>query len=98
MLTITFAQFPIFLTISKFLNAFAPAPTSFVYFILVLSGYKILEMAGIQICHVKVIFTLPTTLDISVDPHPAPPHWPKNPLAFVEWYSPLADTAIHAME
>ena len=76
MLTIAFAQFPIFLTISNFFNAFAPAPISSVYFILVLSGYEILAITGTWIGPVKVIFTLPTTLDISVDPRPAPPQWP----------------------
>jgi hypothetical protein len=40
-----------------------------------------------------VIFTLSTTLDTSLGPQPAPPQWPKKPLVFVEWYSPLANTA-----
>ena len=26
-------------------------------------------------------------------PHPAPPEWPKGPLTFVEWYSPLTNIA-----
>ena len=26
-------------------------------------------------------------------PRPAPPEWPKGPLAFVEWYSPLTNIA-----
>jgi hypothetical protein len=26
-------------------------------------------------------------------PHPIPPQWPKGPLAFIEWYSPLTNAA-----
>ena len=56
-------------------------------------GCKFVEISGTHIGHVKVIFTLPTTLDTSLGPRPASPEWPKEPLAFVEWYSPLANTA-----
>ena len=60
------------------------------YFIL---HYKFIAITGTRIGRVKVIFTLPTILDTSLGPQPAPPHWPKESLAFVEWYSSLANSA-----
>ncbi|KAJ7886469.1 hypothetical protein B0H14DRAFT_3082170 [Mycena olivaceomarginata] len=41
-------------------------------------------LTGMQVGRVKVLFKLPQTLSSG---HPAPPHWPKYPLAFVEWFS-----------
>jgi len=64
-----------------------------IYFIWFLLGCKFVEISGTRIGRVKVIFTLPTILDTSLGPQPAPPQWPKEPLAFVEWYSPLANAA-----
>jgi hypothetical protein len=37
-----------------------------------------------------VIFTLPTSLDYGLGPSPS--HWPKTPLAYVQWYTSLKST------
>ena len=43
--------------------------------------------------HVKVIFTLPKKLDTFLVPRSLPASWPQGPLAYIEWYSPLASAA-----
>ncbi|PPQ98321.1 hypothetical protein CVT26_013630, partial [Gymnopilus dilepis] len=50
-------------------------------------------LAGTRIGRVKVIFTLPKRLDTVLGPRDLPSSWPRGPLAFVEWYSPLSRTA-----
>lgn len=51
-------------------------------------GANNLYIQGTKIARVRVIFTLPDKLD-RVGQTPAPSWYPKQPLAFVEWYSPL---------
>lgn len=42
---------------------------------------------GTQVGRVKVIFKLPTTLNLGVGVTNTPAIWPKEPLVYVEWYS-----------
>lgn len=45
-------------------------------------------LEGTKIGRVKVIFKLPETLEFPNGlQFPAPEHWPKGPLAYVEWYN-----------
>ena len=44
--------------------------------------------SGTRAGRVKVVFMLPRTLDI-FGPQPAPAAWPRGPLAYIEWYTPL---------
>ncbi|EMD40221.1 hypothetical protein CERSUDRAFT_63676 [Gelatoporia subvermispora B] len=48
-------------------------------------------VAGTRIGRLRAIFTLPSTIHEGI--RPAPPTWPKGPLAYIEWYSPLKSTA-----
>ncbi|KAH7902795.1 hypothetical protein BJ138DRAFT_1108232, partial [Hygrophoropsis aurantiaca] len=51
------------------------------------------ESTGVQGCQIgrlKVVFRLPKTL---YGYHEAPASWPKEPLAYVEWYSRLKPNA-----
>ncbi|KAL1672289.1 hypothetical protein EV122DRAFT_224995 [Schizophyllum commune] len=56
------------------------------------------KYTGTRVGRVKVVFKLPRVLDI-YGPHPAPEAWPKGPLAYVEWFSPLrrAPDGVHGM-
>lgn len=47
-------------------------------------------LLGTRIAWLKVIFKLP---DMLYGTMPAPPQWPKEPLAYVEWYSKLKGQA-----
>ena len=44
--------------------------------------------SGTRAGRVKVVFTLPRTLNI-FGPQPAPAAWPRGPLAYIKWYTPL---------
>ena len=48
---------------------------------------------GTRIGRVKVIFSLPKKFNTILGPKQLPSHWPQGPLAYVEWYSPLAGAA-----
>ncbi|PPQ97258.1 hypothetical protein CVT26_000650 [Gymnopilus dilepis] len=50
-------------------------------------------LAGTRVGRVKVIFSLPKKLDTIFGPRDLPSRWPQGPLAYVEWYSPLAGRA-----
>lgn len=50
-------------------------------------------LEGTQIGRVRVIFKLPTKLDVLGLIRDAPHTWPKEPLAYVEWYTKLNRTA-----
>ena len=51
------------------------------------TNYILLET---RIARLKVIFKLP---DMLYGTMPAPPQWPKEPLAYIEWYSKLKGQA-----
>ncbi|KAF8204518.1 hypothetical protein BJ912DRAFT_1017925 [Pholiota molesta] len=51
-------------------------------------------LIGTRIGRVKVIFTLPKILDTITGPTNPPTSWPKDPLAYIEWYSPLPSRAL----
>ncbi|KAG1717809.1 hypothetical protein EDB19DRAFT_1652204, partial [Suillus lakei] len=40
-----------------------------------------------RVARLRLIFKLPNTVYGAID---APTYWPKEPLAYVEWYAPLA--------
>ncbi|KAL1698191.1 hypothetical protein EV121DRAFT_218562, partial [Schizophyllum commune] len=42
-----------------------------------------------RVGRLRVIFTLPSTLTGIAQDHPAPLHWPRDPLAYVEWFAPF---------
>jgi hypothetical protein len=48
---------------------------------------------GTRIGRVRVIFSIPDTLDTSLGPRQRPDTWHNGPLAFVEWYSPIPSRA-----
>ena len=43
-------------------------------------------VSGTRVGRVRVIFELPKHLDVGLGPQAAPNAWPKEPLAYVEWY------------
>lgn len=45
------------------------------------------QVTGTRVGRVKVIFTLPPTLKYPGSVRAAPKEWPKNPLAYVEWFT-----------
>ena len=48
---------------------------------------------GTRIGRIRVIFSLPKKLETTLGPRELPSSWPQGPLAYVEWYSPLAKAA-----
>ena len=46
-------------------------------------------MSGTRVGRVHVIFELPKHLDVGLGSQAAPNAWPKEPLAYVEWYGAL---------
>ncbi|PPQ85108.1 hypothetical protein CVT26_005404 [Gymnopilus dilepis] len=50
-------------------------------------------LTGTRIGRVRVIFSLPRKLDTILGPRDLPSSWPQGPLAYIEWYSPLAKAA-----
>lgn len=60
--------------------------TSNLYIICLLS----IIWTGTRIGRLRLIFTLPTTIFGAMD---SPTYWPREPLAYIEWYAPLAGSA-----
>ncbi|KJA18014.1 hypothetical protein HYPSUDRAFT_122964, partial [Hypholoma sublateritium FD-334 SS-4] len=50
---------------------------------------KAMPKSRTRIGRVRVIFTLPKVMDTRLGPQELPEYWPKTPLAYVEWYSPI---------
>ena len=50
---------------------------------------------GTQVGRVRVIFCLPQKIDFGLGLKDAPASWPKEPLAFIEWYSKHHPEADH---
>ncbi|PPQ87217.1 hypothetical protein CVT26_016215 [Gymnopilus dilepis] len=54
---------------------------------------SMLQCPGTRVGRVKVIFSLPKKLDTRFGPRDLPSTWPQGPLAYVEWYTLLAQVA-----